>query len=136
MTNPAAVVWAVRNKIDLDSVDGRAGAGAKIEPGQGATFQISAAQGVGISELVVALGAFARDYFGSEEDSLIGRERQRRLLHETADGLRRCLAVAGQGDELAAEELRVASQALGRLLGRIDVEDILDKIFREFCIGK
>jgi tRNA modification GTPase len=37
---------------------------------------------------------------------------------------------------LAAEELRVASQSLGRLLGRIDVEDILDAIFREFCIGK
>jgi len=44
--------------------------------------------------------------------------------------------VAGRGDELAAEELRVASHSLGRLLGRVDVEDILDKIFREFCIGK
>lgn len=88
--------------------------------------------------MVAALAAFARDYFGSGEDSLIGRERQRRLLRETADGLRRCLVVAeqGQGDELAAEELRAASQSLGRLLGRIDVEDILDAIFREFCIGK
>jgi tRNA modification GTPase len=86
--------------------------------------------------LVAALAVFARDYFGSGEDSLIGRERQRRLLHETADGLRRCLAVAGEGDELVAEELRAASQSLGRLLGRIDVEDILDTIFREFCIGK
>jgi tRNA modification GTPase len=84
----------------------------------------------------VALADFARDYFGSAEDSLIGRERQRRLLRETAVGLRRCLAVAEGGDELAAEELRVASQALGRLLGRVDVEDILDAIFREFCIGK
>jgi tRNA modification GTPase len=35
-----------------------------------------------------------------------------------------------------AEELRVAAQALGRLLGRVDIEDILDVIFREFCIGK
>jgi tRNA modification GTPase len=132
----AAALWMVRNKIDLDSVDGRAQARMKIQLGQGATFQISAARGVGISELVAALAAFARDYFGTGEDGLIGRERQRRLLHETADGLRRCLAVAGEGDELVAEELRVASQALGRLLGRIDVEDILDKIFREFCIGK
>jgi tRNA modification GTPase len=86
--------------------------------------------------LVAALAAFARDYFGSGEDSLIGRERQRKLLQETADALRRCLAVAGSGDELVAEELRVAAQSLGRLLGRVDVEDILDKIFREFCIGK
>jgi tRNA modification GTPase len=131
----AAATWMVRNKIDLGPAGGE-GAGTAIQSGQGATFQISAAQGVGISELVAALAVFARDYFGSGEDSLIGRERQRRLLHETADGLRRCLAVAGEGDELVAEELRAASQSLGRLLGRIDVEDILDTIFREFCIGK
>jgi len=37
---------------------------------------------------------------------------------------------------LVAEELRSASDFLGRLLGRIDVEDVLDAIFREFCIGK
>jgi tRNA modification GTPase len=40
------------------------------------------------------------------------------------------------GEELAAEDLRMATYALGRLLGRVDVEDILDVIFREFCIGK
>ena len=137
---PAAAVWVVRNKIDLDSVGERAPVGTTIQSGQGSetVFRISAGRGDGISELVAALAAFARDYFGSGEDSLIGRERQRRLLRETADGLRRCLVVAeqGQGDELAAEELRAASQSLGRLLGRIDVEDILDAIFREFCIGK
>ena len=67
---------------------------------------------------------------------MIGRERQRQLLRATADGLRRALAVAGEGEELVAEDLRAASHSLGRLLGRVDVEDILDKIFREFCIGK
>ncbi|MGB6254591.1 MAG: tRNA uridine-5-carboxymethylaminomethyl(34) synthesis GTPase MnmE, partial [Bradyrhizobium sp.] len=49
---------------------------------------------------------------------------------------RRSIAVAASGDELMAEELKAASHSLGRLLGRVDVEDILDKIFREFCIGK
>ena len=132
----AAAPWIVRNKIDLDSADRGPGASHEIGPRQGRVFRISARQGEGISELVAALTAFARDYFGSSEDGLIGRERQRRLLRETAEALRRCLAVAGRGDELAAEELRVASQSLGRLLGRVDVEDILDKIFREFCIGK
>jgi tRNA modification GTPase len=44
--------------------------------------------------------------------------------------------VIGEGEELAAEDLRVAAHALGRLLGRVDVEDILDVIFREFCVGK
>jgi tRNA modification GTPase len=39
-------------------------------------------------------------------------------------------------EDLLAEELRIASRALGRLTGRVDVEDILDVIFRDFCIGK
>ena len=38
--------------------------------------------------------------------------------------------------ELAAEDLRRAVQALGRVLGRVDVEDVLDVLFRDFCIGK
>ena len=135
---PVAAMWVVRNKIDLDSVDEPANTRTTIQPGQGAqaTFRISAGRGDGISELVDALAAFARDYFGTGEDGLIGRERQRGLLLDAANGLHRCLAIAGQGDELAAEELRTASQSLGRLLGRIDVEDVLDAIFREFCIGK
>jgi tRNA modification GTPase len=50
--------------------------------------------------------------------------------------LRRSIEIAGTGEELAAEDLRAATHSLGRLLGRVDVEDILDTIFREFCIGK
>jgi tRNA modification GTPase len=50
--------------------------------------------------------------------------------------LERSIAVVGRGEELAAEELRAASLYLGRLLGRVDVEDVLDMIFREFCVGK
>jgi tRNA modification GTPase len=125
----SAAMWVVRNKIDVEP---------SVRPGQGLapTFGISANRGDGIAELVAAIATFAREYFGTAEDSLIGRERQRRLLRESADGLAHALAVAGQGDELVAEELRSASLALGRLLGRVDVEDILDKIFREFCVGK
>jgi len=121
----SAPVWRVRNKIDL----GRSVSDV-------AQFRISAVRGDGISELVGALVAFACDYFGAGETGLIGRERQRRLLEETARSLRRSLDVVGQGEELVAEELRRAAFALGRLLGRVDVEDILDVIFREFCIGK
>jgi tRNA modification GTPase len=120
-------VWPVRNKIDLDA--GRVG---QAGPDQ---FRISAARGDGVAELVSAMIAFARDYFGSGESGLIGRERQRKLLEETADSLRRSLEVSG-GEELVAEELRRAALSLGKLLGRVDVEDILDVIFREFCIGK
>ncbi|HVD85111.1 MAG TPA: hypothetical protein VNC42_12895, partial [Bradyrhizobium sp.] len=39
-------------------------------------------------------------------------------------------------EELAAEDLRIAARSLGQLLGRVDVEDLLDVIFRDFCIGK
>ena len=62
--------------------------------------------------------------------------RQRRLLENVAASLERSLAAIGQGEELAAEDLRSAAMSLGRLLGRVDVEDILDVVFREFCIGK
>ena len=63
------------------------------------------------------------------------RERQRHALEETAAALQRALNHE-QNEALLAEELRLASRALGRLTGRVDVEDILDVIFRDFCIGK
>ena len=133
-----AARWIVRNMIDLELDDRSPTVKVRARPGQVPTtaFRISARQGEGVQELVTALATFARDTFGSGEDGLIGRERQRRLLRESADGLRRALTVAERGEELVAEELRAASHSLGRLLGRVDVEDILDKIFREFCIGK
>jgi len=121
-------VWRIRNKIDLTTLS--AGVRERDE------LRISAARGDGIAELVSAIVAFARDYFGAVESGLIGRERQRKLLEETAGSLRRSLEVASGGEELVAEELRRAALSLGRLLGRVDVEDILDVIFREFCIGK
>lgn len=129
----AATVWLVRNKIDLI----RTGEG--LVDGQGrpmAEFRISARSGAGVPELVAAMVGFARDYFGQSEGGLITRERQRGLLSETAKSLRRSLDAVGQGDELVAEDLRAAAHSLGRLLGRVDVEDVLDVIFREFCIGK
>ncbi len=134
----AAPVWLVRNKIDLDGVQPDSG---RPFPGLGqgdvaAEFQISASRGDGMPELVSALVGFAHDYFGSDDGGLIGRARQRKLLQETAVSLRRSITVLATGEELAAEELRAAAYSLGRLLGRVDVEEILDVIFREFCIGK
>ncbi len=118
-------VWTVRNKIDLVAGDeGRA------------DFAISASRGDGVPELVAALVAFAQNYFGSGEGGLIGRERQRKLLRETADLLQCSIREAGKGEEFVAEDLRAAAVTLGRLLGRVDVEHILDAIFRDFCIGK
>jgi tRNA modification GTPase len=132
-----ARVWVIRNKIDLEG-QGRGADSASDLPGtrSASALRISASRGDGIAELVASLTGFARDYLGSGEEALIGRERQRKLLQETASSLQRSLSAAGQGEELVAEELRRASDFLGRLLGRVDAEDILDAIFREFCIGK
>lgn len=127
-TDDHAPVWTVRNKIDL--VDGGSGDAGP------AGFAISAASGEGIAALVDALVAHAVDFFGSGEMALVSRARHRMLLRETAAALGRAEQAVGQGDELVAEELRIAIHSLGRLTGRVDVEDVLDVIFREFCIGK
>jgi tRNA modification GTPase len=129
----SAPVWLVRNKIDFDTTGM---SGSKFEQAASREFRVSARRGDGIGGLVAALVAFARDYFGANESSLISRERQRRLLQETADSLQRSIDMMAQGDEFTAEDLRMAAYSLGRLLGRVDVEDILDVIFRDFCIGK
>jgi tRNA modification GTPase len=132
-----AVVWVIHNKIDLEG-EGRVGqaGGGSMDQESAAEFRISASRGDGIAELTAAMATFARDYLGSGEGALIGRERQRKLLQQTADALERSIAAAGEGEELAAEELRAAANFLGRLLGRVDVEEILGAVFREFCIGK
>jgi tRNA modification GTPase len=126
----SAPVWLVRNKIDL----------AKAPPARSADggrwLAISAGRGDGLAELMAAMVEYAQDYFGSSEGGLIARVRQRELLQEAAASLRRSISAIRDGEELAAEDLRSAAFALGRLLGQVDVEDILDVIFREFCIGK
>ena len=50
----------------------------------------------------------------------------------------RCLEGAriGMGAELVSEDLRLAARALGRITGSIDAEDLLDRIFSQFCVGK
>jgi tRNA U34 5-carboxymethylaminomethyl modifying GTPase MnmE/TrmE len=97
-------------------------------------FTVSALRGEGIQELLEKLEAGAREFFGQEQ-GLITRERHRASLISAQVALTRALGTAKQ-EELLAEELRLASRALGRLTGKVDVEDILDAIFRDFCIGK
>lgn len=92
--------------------------------------------GQGVDELTSALASFAADYFGSGEAAIVSRVRHRALLKDAAEALGRASQSAALGEEIVAEELRTAAQALGRLTGRVDVEEILDKIFKDFCIGK
>jgi tRNA modification GTPase len=82
------------------------------------------------------VAGFAERFF-TPEPALVTRERQRAHLKETVLALQGAQRAAQDGrEEIMAEQLRLATRALGKLLGRVDVEDVLDVIFRDFCIGK
>jgi tRNA modification GTPase len=100
-------------------------------------FDISAVTGSGLAQLLAQLTHYAEHFLSGAESTLLTRERHRRSLEDVLAALRRALGnkLTGQED-LLAEEFRIAARALGRLTGRVDVEDILDVIFRDFCIGK
>ena len=68
------------------------------------------------------------------EASAVTRIRHRRALEAALAALRRAAGAAQP--ELMAEDLRLAVREIGRITGRVDVEDLLDVIFRDFCIGK
>jgi tRNA modification GTPase len=130
-------VWLVENKIDLADAKGRKRPIDCNRSGFKFTLSLSARQGLGLDELIRELTSFSGEFFGTTEALLVTRERHRGALNETVGYLDRALAQgASASEELIAEELRSAATTLGRLTGRVDVEDILDVIFRDFCIGK
>jgi len=131
-----APVWTVRNKVDLMESSEPEESGAAASGDGWKVFAISARRGDGLPELIKALVGFAAEFFGGAEGALVTRARQGELLSQAAGSLRRSMELLGEGEELAAEELRAAAYALGRLLGRVDVEDVLGAIFQKFCIGK
>jgi tRNA modification GTPase len=100
-------------------------------------FCISAKTGEGVDALLGALARCAEKFLAGAESALVTRERHRLALQDVLAALRRALAPdVSSREDLLAEELRLAARALGRLTGRVDVDDILDVIFRDFCIGK
>ncbi|MBV8764946.1 MAG: tRNA uridine-5-carboxymethylaminomethyl(34) synthesis GTPase MnmE [Hyphomicrobiales bacterium] len=101
---------------------------------------ISAVTGVGLPELMGLLVQRARELAGAQENVLIARARQRAALHACAEELKALLKLAdgkkGAALEFQAEHLRRAMRELGRLIGQVDVEEVLGEIFAAFCIGK
>lgn len=97
---------------------------------------ISVHSGEGISGLVARIGSEAAARTGAGDQAPPTRERHRRELEAAADALHRFLRAPEDQAELRCEDLRAAAACLGRLTGRIDVEDILDHVFAQFCIGK
>src|SRR5262249_54590486 len=98
------------------------------------TFALSARTGAGLDDFLAALREAVIERAGLGEVPAITRQRHRQSLEQCRDALQRALAAPGL--ELLAEDLRLAVRAIGRITGRVDVEDLLDVIFREFCIGK
>ena len=97
---------------------------------------VSARTGEGLPELVAALGAMVRGAVGGDETPAITQLRHRQQIEACLDALAQVRAAGEMGSELAAEQLRLAADALGRIIGRIDPEDVLDQVFARFCIGK
>ena len=126
---PAArqnLIWTVRTKSDLPE-----GEAFKCD------FSVSSKNGAGIPNLLAEIGHLAQQCFGSGGMGEAVRERHWRILTETIAALKRVLDCNNATQlELVAEDLRLASRSLGRVTGRIGVEDILDEIFSRFCLGK
>lgn len=97
---------------------------------------LSAASGEGMAGLREELVAGLRARLAPSEAPVLTRLRHRRAVEESLAALDRFLDGGSDLAELAVEDLRLSMRALGRITGRVDVEDLLDLIFRDFCIGK
>lgn len=98
-------------------------------------LSLSARTGDGMDEFLERLTDRIKTLYAVSRDTpSLTRERHRAALQECLVRLRDSLAV--EKPELMAEDARMAARALGRITGRVDVEDLLDVIFRDFCIGK
>jgi tRNA modification GTPase len=120
----------VINKIDLVHSAPNARLSAQLS-----AIRLSAKTGEGVSELVDILAKHAEEGLAVGEPTIITRARHRAELEAAAEALQRFRGERG-GPEIKVEELRIAARHLGRLTGRIDVEEVLGAIFSEFCIGK
>jgi tRNA modification GTPase len=121
---PGPDTLLVANKIDL-------AVNREILPPE--ALALSALTGEGIPELIAALAARVAETYDIAAPVLT-RARHREALEAAADALDRSLAA--DLPELRAEDLRLAWRSLGRITGRVDVEDLLDVIFADFCLGK
>ena len=98
------------------------------------TISISALTGAGLPALLTALTDKAKNLAGLSPSPTLTRARHRDAVNETITALTRALAAPAL-DQMA-EDVRLSSRALGRITGQVGVEDLLDVIFRDFCLGK
>ena len=99
-------------------------------------IEISSKSDHGLDILFKKLEARVSDEMAPREVASLTRIRHRRALEECVDHLERFEENAGLDAVLAAEDVRMAARALGKITGRVGVEDMLDIVFSDFCIGK
>jgi tRNA modification GTPase len=98
-------------------------------------LQISLTQGTGLDQLLEVLKHLVEARLARPAEAVIvTRARHRHALVEACEALERSLSA--NSAELCAEDLRLALRAIGRVTGRVDIEELLDVVFRDFCIGK
>jgi tRNA modification GTPase len=123
----ATRILPVRTKGDL----------VETYPKQGAILTISAQTGAGMDELTAILAHAARTALEGGEDALVTRARHRSELETVSRHLTVAASFTSADPiEFLAEELRLAARSLGRLTGRVDIDEVFDVIFSSFCIGK
>ena len=117
------------NKIDLVNLTD-----ASLQSYQ----KISVSKGQGIEALLEKLTSTLDQLIGQSEAPVITRARHRDALETASQHLQNVLRESAKDMpfELVIEDIRLAARALGKITGRIDVEDLLDVVFRDFCIGK
>jgi tRNA modification GTPase len=128
--------WAVINKIDLvDSY--RREELREVLATQGLkVVEVAARKPGGTEEARAALTSHVVVALSGAEFPAATRIRHAESLTEARIYLQRALSDVGLEVELAAEDVRLAARALSRITGRIDPEDVLDRVFSSFCIGK
>jgi tRNA modification GTPase len=115
----------VLNKLDLAPEKKAAGA-----------YRLSAKSGDGVALLEERIESIVRDRLSAREYPALSRARHRRAVETAVAALRRAREQLALAPELAGEDARLAVRALESLTGRVDVEDVLDRVFSQFCIGK
>ena len=118
----------VLNKIDLLPTDLK-----KKE-----TLAISLKDDIGLDKLLNGLKKIVSKRMIGQEPAVITRTRHREALQSCLNSVRsaKTALLLGEEPEIVAEELRAATKSLGRVVGAVDVEDLLDVVFGDFCIGK
>jgi tRNA modification GTPase len=127
----------VVNKVDLAGVEKRVDEFVEMVNAKGSKrpiLQVSVKSDEGMKEFMKTLQTEAEKVVSGVASPLITRERHRVALQEAYDALGEFSL--DKGIELAGEDLRIVASAIGRITGKIGVDEVLDSVFSKFCLGK